>query len=239
VIATATARSPPLADSPYTLSDFLCTTKTSLKKTTVKVNEQLDNTIMESSSEENEQVTPAEYSEGGSEQPLPSSDNNGSLSLSGGEQSQLADDEDALLESRSAEAFWNSQRKLLFDASANFGKGDRQEDARQEDARQFHHAAKQLPYLPAHVRDAVNQIGNFLDANHDSHVGVHLSDEVHLSDKQSRLLNTISDLTVRATFRQMFIEELQKEGKMRASVSLTKLMTTKNSPKILPARKAA
>jgi hypothetical protein len=226
VIATAAARSPPLADSPYTLSDFLCTTKTSLKKTTVKVNEQLDNTIMESSSEENEQVTPAEYSEGGSEQPLPSSDNNGSLSLSGGEQSQLADDEDALLESRSAEAFWNSQRKLLFDASANFGKGDRQEDARQEDARQFHHAAKQLPYLPAHVRDAVNQIGNFLDANHDSHVGV------HLSDAQSHHLNTISDSisdpTVRETFRQVFVETAIASLEIKLMITINKLMTTIN-----------
>lgn len=156
-----------------------------------------------------------ECSDRGSEQPLPSSDNNlatkvGSLSLSGGEQS--AHDKD----SPSAEAFWQNRQILLRNDSTNFRNSLRQEDVREGNARRFHSVAEQLPYLPADIRAAVkqiahllaNQIGHLPATNHDSHVGEHLSDG-HL-----HMLNGISDLVVRETVRKTFLQQLQKESQL-------------------------
>jgi hypothetical protein len=130
-----------------------------------------------------------------------------------------------LLCSRSAEAFWRNRQTLLRDASTEFGKVLRQEDARQEDARQFHSAANDLPYLPTNIRDAVTQIGNLLDTNHDSHSHV----EVHLSDAQSRQLLTISDLEVRETFRKVFLETSREKTKSINRETKSSLMTTINN----------
>jgi hypothetical protein len=119
---------------------------------------------------------------------------------------------------RSAVAFWQNRQTLLRDASTDFGKV-----SRQDDARRFHSTAIRLPYLPRNIRDAVNQIGNLRGTNHDLHVGV------HLSDVELRQLNTISDPTVRATFRQVFVETAIASLESSLMITKSSLMITINN----------